>query len=302
MPTPLPYNPIKPGDMIGVMAPSSSVEHDDIERSCAFLEARGYRVFVHPQTYFSHEQMAGTRAEKIEALHALYARADIKAIWAAGGGNRALDLIDGLDYGLIRANPKPIVGFSDVTALLNAVYAHTGIAGIHGPVFKQLGDHQHSAQALAMLEGRDEAALMSLEGATVLRAGDADGVLIGGNLSVLQYLPQSVPKGFFEGRILFLEDCGDELSRIDRMFLHLKRVGVLGGISGLILGEFIDMGETGRPFGLSIEEIVMEHMEGTDCPIVADMPFGHGKKLYPMLVGGRIELNMTKHALTQYCS
>ena len=300
MPTPTPFKSIQPGDTIGVMAPSSMVERDDIEASQAFLEARGFKVFVHPQTYLQDGQLAGTRAQKLEALHTLYANTQIKAIWAAGGGNRALDLVDGLDYQLIAANPKPLIGFSDVTALLNAVYAQTGTIGIHGPVFKQLATHAYTDQTLELLSS-DAPSTLPLDEGMILRAGNAEGTLIGGNLSVFQYLPATLPNEFYEGKILFLEDCGDEVSRIDRMLIHLKRLGVLKNIAGLVIGDFIDMCDTGRPFGFDMKAILSEHMKDTDCPIILNAPFGHGNRLYPLRVGGQAELNMTKHTLTQYC-
>jgi muramoyltetrapeptide carboxypeptidase len=159
MPTPLPLHSVKPGDVIGVMAPSSTVNRRDIEASQALLKARGFEAFVHPQTYAHNGQIAGTREEKRDALHALYADTRIKAIWAAGGGNRALDLIDGLDYALIKANAKPLIGFSDVTALLNAIYAHTGLMGIHGPVFKQLATHAYTEHTLELLSSDAPATL-----------------------------------------------------------------------------------------------------------------------------------------------
>lgn len=144
-----------PNQTIGVFAPSSYVEQEDIEASAALLEARGYSVFVHPQTYARHGQMAGTGAEKLAALHELYARADIDIIWAAGGGNRALNLLDQIDYAQVNASPKSLIGFSDVTALLNAVTAHTGQTTYHGPVFKQLHSLEASDldQCLSLLSG-----------------------------------------------------------------------------------------------------------------------------------------------------
>jgi len=268
---------------IGVFAPSSFVERGDIEAAQAVMDARGVEVFVHPQTFEQQGQLAGTKAQKLDALHALYSDPSIDAIWAAGGGNRALDLLDGLELSVIKANPKPMIGFSDVTALLNHITAHTGIVNTHAQVFKNLASYDQLDACLSFLSG--EAVKLPLDQVSVIREGDAEGRLIGGNLSVFHYLAESLPPSYFEGAILCLEDCGEELSRIDRMLVHLKRSGVLSSISGLLLGEFIDMRDTGRPFGFSLEEIISEHCAERDMPIIMNAPFGHGSNLYPLPIG-----------------
>ena len=270
---------------IGIFAPSSFVERDDVEAAKTLMEDRGYEVLIHPQTFERHGQMAGTPAQKLEALHALYTDTSIDAIWAAGGGNRSLQLIDQLDCDLIKANPKPMIGFSDVTALLNAITVKTGVINIHGPVFKNLPKYQ---ELETLLSGGFS---MPLSDANIIQGGNAEGPLFGGNLSVFQYLSETLGKNFLKGALLFLEDCNEEISRIDRMLLHLKRLGVFDEIDGLILGEFTDLQDTSRPFELSLEEIIHEHVGHRDIPIVMDAPFGHGANLHPLPIGSTCTLN-----------
>ena len=280
---------LQQGDMIGVMAPSSYVEREDIEKSTAWLEERGYKAFVHPQTYERHNQSAGTNLQKAMALQGLWQREDIKAIWCARGGNRAMHFVDSINFEAMKASPKALIGFSDVTVLLNALYAHTGIVSYHGPVFKQLYNHQHAEHALDVLAGK--VSHHDLKGANVLNPGNATGPLIGGNLSLFQYLPQTLPSEFWKGALLFLEDCGEETSRLDRMLLHLKRTQVLESISGLILGEFSDLKDSGTPYGFTWEEIIREHAEDLDIPIIMDAPFGHGRNLQTFPVGQEVTLS-----------
>ena len=284
--------PLLPGDTIGVMAPSSYVSQADIERSAARLAGLGYKIFIHPQTYARQHQSAGTAAEKIAALTDLLKDPAVKAIWAAGGGNRALHLLEDLPYPLFRKHPKILIGFSDTTALLNAVYAKTGLITFHGPVFRQLADYEPLAQALETLRGAG--APIPLAGATILRPGTARGRLIGGCLSIFQYLPGTdfMPKA--KGAILFLEDTGDHVSRFDRMLLHLRRMKVFQNISALVVGEFTDLQEGSRPFGFSLRELVEEHLEHIDIPVVLDAPFGHGKNLPVFPVGAEVELCTSK--------
>jgi muramoyltetrapeptide carboxypeptidase len=266
---------------IGVFSPSSYVEKQDIEDAKTVLESQGHRVFIHPQTYERHNQSAGTHAQKIEALHSLYTNDEIDLIWAAGGGNRSLHILDDLDFDLIRANPKPMIGFSDVTALLNGISVKTGAPNIHGPVFKHVSKHQEGLKALS------ENFVLPLHGAHTLNHGHAEGMFFGGNLSLFQYLPQTLGKDFTKGSILFLEDCHEELSRIDRMMLHLRRLGVFEHAAGLMFGSFTALQDSATPFGFTLQEIIAEHTDGLDIPIVMNLPFGHGEQNHPLPIGIR---------------
>lgn len=286
-------NPVFPDHLkkIGVFAPSSYVEHDDIERGVATMRAYGIDVDVHPQTFLRHHQSAGTPAEKVDALHTLYRDPSIDIIWAAGGGNRAMHILDTIDIDLIRAHPKPIIGFSDVTALLNDITARAGLVNIHGPVFKNISKYQkQDMDALASMLSGDEVG-MPLNEARTIHGGRAEGRLLGGNLSVFQYMPQTMAADALDGAILFLEDCNEEVNRIDRMLLHLKRSGVFDHISGLVMGEFLNLQDSTRPFGFSLGDLVREHLGGRDIPIVMDAPFGHGERLSPLPVGGQALLD-----------
>ncbi|MDH5722080.1 MAG: LD-carboxypeptidase [Alphaproteobacteria bacterium] len=286
---------LKKGDTIGIFSPSSYVLEEEIQKSKAFIEKKGFNVFIHPQTYERHNQSAGTHLQKALALQGLWQRNDIHAIWAAGGGNRALHLIDMINFKKMKEKPKLLIGFSDVTALLNAVYAHTSITTLHGPVFKNLHKQDKTKELFELLEGKT--ATIPFKKKNILKPGKANGHLIGGNLSVFQYLPQTLTEKFWKDGILFLEDCNEELSRLDRMFLHLRRLSVLKEIKGLLIGQFTDVPETGTPFGFTLSDIIMEHTEGLDIPIIMDMPFGHGNELYPLPIGSKVSLDTSKASI-----
>jgi muramoyltetrapeptide carboxypeptidase len=277
------------------MAPSSFVERPAIEKAKKIMEDKGFKVFIHPQTYERDRQSAGTALQKTLALQGLWQRDDIRAIWCAGGGNRALHFLDSINFAAMRKKPKLLIGFSDITVLLNGLYAHTGIPALHGPVFKHLDTYKEWGSLLDLLAGKP--VTYAFEKARVLKHGTAGGPLIGGNLSLFQYLPQTLPGKFWESGILFLEDTGEELSKLDRMFLHLKRLGVLKEISGLILGGFDNMRDSGRPYGFTLEEIIAEHAEDLDIPVVMDAPFGHGAELCAFPVGGRTILDTRSKSL-----
>lgn len=289
---------LKPGDTIGVMAPCSYVERDDIEKSKAVLENRGYNVFIHPQTFEREHQSAGNLLQKSLAFQGLWMRDDIKAVWAAGGGNRGSMLLETINFERLKDTPKPLIGFSDVTPLLNAVYVHTGCPTLHAPVFKQLHQHKNLNHVLALLSGDGQN--MPLDNATIIREGKGRGILVGGCLSAFLLLPYTKDCPDLDGAVLFLEDVGEELSRLDRMFIHLRRLGVLEKISGLVLGEFHNTKDEGRPFGYSLKEIIETHCDGYDIPIIMDAPFGHGDNLFPLAIGREVSLKTEETATLHY--
>lgn len=289
--------PLKKGDKIGVMAPSSYVEENKVMAAKSYLEGLGFEIYLHPQHAMRFHQSAGSHKDKLDALHELFADQSVKAIIAAGGGNRALHLLDNLDYELIRKNPKILMGFSDVTALLNAIYARTGLTTFHGPVFTWIPRMEnHFSFTLDVLSGSTPAYPMTKS--RILREGQTEGILTGGNLSIFQYMAGSRFAPAPEGTILFLEDVGEEPSKIDRMLLHLRHSGYFENISGLICGGFTEQNETGRPFGFALDDLIREHTEGYDFPVIMDAPFGHGNELYTLPIGGKASLHAEKSKIS----
>lgn len=281
--------PVHPGDTIGIMAPSSFVEPDTLAPGIAALEQRGYRVHLHPQTFLRDRQSAGTAADKCAALYDLWNDPAIGAVLAAGGGNRSLHMLEALDTGRLKATPKAFVGFSDSTVLLNAFTAHLRIVTFHGPVLGRVRDNPDLDSLVSALGGRPQEP--DLRTARVVRSGQAQGVLIGGTLSLVQYLAATPDLPDPEGAILFLEDVSEEFSHIDRMLLHLRRAGVLKVLSGLILGTWESLQDRGRPYGFTLEDIVAEHTRDTHYPIVMGAPFGHGAVLPTFPIGGKARLS-----------
>lgn len=286
------------GDMIGIMAPSSHVERGDIEAGCAALEAHGFQTYIHPQTFERLNQSAGTHEQKARAFHDLVKNPDIRGVIFAGGGNRALHLLDYLDFDLIRAHPKIYMGFSDATALLNAIHARTGLVTYHGPLAKYLAHNAQLDFNLRFLKGEED--VIPLTGAVTLRKGKTEGWLIGGNLSVFRRLSGSMDMPDVTGAVLFLEDTGEETSRLDAEFCYLRRCGIFDKISGLVLGQFDNLKDSGRPFGFTFEDIIAEHTNGLSIPVLANAPFGHDKNSNIVLpIGARVRLEEISLRLLQ---
>lgn len=283
---------LKPGDTVGIMAPSSRTDRAKVDEAVKTLESMGFKVKVHAQTHLTHFSSAGTTADKVSAFEELWADPDIKAIMSARGGNETAEMLSTLDYTKIAATPKIIIGFSDITALLLAINKHTDIVTFHGPMLISLKgmDQGHLSQCFRLLSGHEKN--IDLKGSQILQPGTAQGRLIGGNLSVLCSLMGTPHQPDFKDALLFLEDIGDELSRINRFFLQLKLAGVFNQISGLIVGAFSDLTDDGRvKFDRSVLDMVKQHTQGTAFPIVMDAPFGHQAALITLPVGARAELN-----------
>ncbi len=280
---------LKKGDTIGVMSTSCHVNEQDVLNAKEFIESQGYKTYIHPQTFLKHNQSAGSAKEKATALNELFTNTDIKAIFSSRGGNRASTMLDSIDYDVVRANPKILIGYSDVTALTNALHAKTGLISFQGPLFRELETHKDYKQMMQVLSGDNYA--LDLSDCTSLNDGVAEGTILGGNLSVLQGLIGSQYQPNFKNAILLLEDVADHISRYDRMLCHLKNAGILNQISALIIGSFSNMKDSeDNPFGFSLEDIISEHTDGLDIPIIMDAPFGHEDRLITLPIGANAVL------------
>lgn len=281
--------PLQPGDTIGVMATSCWLEEADLIAAQSFFEEMGYKVYIHPQATARLHQAAGTAQEKADAFHDLFSNPDIKAIMGARGGNRAITLMDKIDWNVVKKNPKIFMGYSDMTQLLHAIYKHTGLVTFHGPMFREMPNRKEYDQIMRLLSG--EKMRIPLSGVKILQGGEAQGKLFGGNLSVFQTLLGTPNLPDMTGGILILEDIGDHVSRYDRMLAHLKLSGALGQLSALVLGDFTDTkDDEERPFGFTLEDVVREHTAGLDIPIVMNAPFGHGEDLPCFPIGAPVKL------------
>ncbi len=275
--------PLKKGDTIGVIAPSSVYDVMQLTQALDYLEAQGFNVIFHPQTVTQENQFAGTPAQKVSALHDYFKNPDINAIFCTSGGNGAIHFLDQIDFNLIKDNPKIFIGFSDITLLLNAISSQTGLVTFHGPTLSRMQkiDSVWLDQMMGTLTGRIE----SLE----IEAEDMEGTLYGGNLSVMQALIGTPYAPDMAGAILLLEDINDHLSRYDRMVAHMKQAGWMVRLNGVIGGEFLNsLDNSMRPFGFTIEEIIGFNTANT--PKGFNAPFGHGENLCTLPIGANITL------------
>jgi muramoyltetrapeptide carboxypeptidase len=274
---------LKPGDRIGVIAPAGPVTPEDLEPGLRLLQDFGYLVETGPHLYDARGYTAGDDEARLEDLHAMFARPDVGAIFCARGGYGCLRLLPRIDPSLIRARPKILMGYSDVTALLWGLHKATGLVSFHGPVVRGLreGSVQDLERLVGWMREPGRPPRIDLPPETrVVREGRASGPLFGGNLSLVSRLVGTPFMPDLAGAVLFLEDTREPLYRIDRMVTHLALAGVFDGLSGFLMGAFD--GDHSEENALSL---LMEHLAPLNIPVVAGMPVGHRGRNLPLPLG-----------------
>ncbi len=281
--------PLRPGDLIGIVHPAGPIrDHRAFHEGLEALHAFGLRLRHIPPEGEGSDYLAGTDRQRLRDFHQLWADAEVRALVAARGGYGCLRLVKDLDWNFLRRHPKWLIGFSDLTVLLNAITQETGLLTLHGPMISSLSrSDTASVQAYKnMLHG--DFPPYSPAGLEVLRGGISQGRLAGGNLTTLSHLlasPWQVPT---QGCILFLEDTAEPMYTIDRMLTQLALAGCLDGLAGLILGSF-DLGHEDRLAQLRLQEQVWQRVldltQGSNYPIWGAFPFGHQRENLPLPVG-----------------
>ncbi len=286
--------PLLPGGTIGVISPSKWAPPEQLLAASRRLEAQGYRLVWGHSNQAREGQFAGPPADRARELERMFADPAIDAIFCARGGYSAWRVVDELDFEVIRQHPKILMGYSDITNLLLAISAETGLVTFHGPMLVTFKDSPapHSFNHLReVLSGeRLSTDLGATEGVRVLRTGVGRGQLWGGNQYIVISLLGTPRHLDTRGRVLFLEDVHEPYHKLETMFQHLRRSGQLDGISGLIVGESIDIPEEDIPFGRTVDEIVLEACEGLEIPIVAGVPCGHGQTILTFPISLPVEL------------
>lgn len=265
------------GLTVGIASPARRLEDGALRAGIGALEMAGIDTRIPDQNFLQDGIFAGDDAARADGLHALYEDSNVGAILCARGGYGAQRLLDLLDFDLIARNPKPLIGYSDITCLLVAIAERTDAPVWHGPMLYDIAkglDERSFDRLTTVLEEPDDPFDLS-EGLTILRDGQAEGPLTGGNLSVLSTLCGTAFMPDLSGEVLFLEDVDEAPYAIDRMLLQLRRAGCLDDLAGLILGDFSDIKEGDMPFGATIEEMVLHHCGHTDYPILSGFPAGH---------------------------
>ncbi|GEO03795.1 peptidase S66 [Adhaeribacter aerolatus] len=268
-------NSLLVGDKVAIVALARKVDFADLEPAIQILESWGLEVVLGKTVWESYHQFAGPDSVRLADFQTMLDDPAIKAIFSARGGYGTTRLIDQVDFTKFRQQPKWIIGFSDITALHSHLH-NFGLESIHGtmPVLFAKPGAGEAVESLRRILFGEEVAYQCP--AHVLnKNGQAAGVLIGGNLSLLVTCLGTASDIDTSGKILFLEDLDEYLYHIDRMMVQLDRAGKLKNLAGLMVGDMSDMKDNAVPFGKNAYEIIREHAGKYDYPICFGFSTGH---------------------------
>jgi muramoyltetrapeptide carboxypeptidase len=275
-----------------VVAPGSPFDREKLQAALGLLEEQGYRVSVGDHVFEARGYVAGSESARTADLMAAFLNPEIAAVFCCRGGYGSGCLLPWLPFSKLAAHEKPFVGYSDMTFLHLAFQARMGWTTFHGPNMMDLAeDPRLASDLIKALQGEREFAFDLAEN-QVLSHGIAKGRILGGNLTCLTHLMGTPYFPDFDGAILFIEDCNEQLYRLDRCINQLKLGHVFDGLAGLVLGRFKDCGEAHE-----IHEMLKHHASPFRFPIVADLPFGHAGDNEPFPLGAPFSLNTYEHSL-----
>ncbi len=279
--------PLKEGQTIGIVAPAAAADALAVESGVRALRQAGYRVSVGEAVYKRAGYLAGSDRERLDDLVAMLGDADVRAILCARGGygsGRLLPLLAGLEI----AEPKIVVGYSDLTFLLTYLNQRADIVAFHGPM---VSDFEQRPQAipnlLALLAG--DRSGWNLTAGSIVQPGTAEGVVTGGCLSAVVATLATPFEIESAGKILFLEDVNEKPFRIDRMLTQLRQAGKLDEVVGVMFGEM--PGCSADPHeSVKVGDVVSQHFAASDYPVVTGIPSGHGEGTATLPFGVRVRL------------
>ncbi|MBL0143440.1 MAG: LD-carboxypeptidase [Betaproteobacteria bacterium] len=302
---------LRRGDLVGLIAPGGAMEDAHIEKSVRNIESLGMRVKLGDNVRLRRGNYSGFPLQQVEDLHAMFRDAQVKAIWTGRGGSGGSAMLPLIDYALIRAHPRIVVGFSDATALHLAILRRAGLVTFHGPVaISSWTDYSREHLVAAIMEPRPtwtiESAAQNRRKAEsqpefaerVIRPGVAAGPLVGGNLAVLTALVGTPYAAQMRGRVVFLEEINEAPYRINRMLTQLVQSGDLKEAAAVMLGTFIKCVPPPGEASLTLEETLVDLVEPLGVPSAYGFSFGHIAHQFTIPMGIRARVDATERTLT----
>lgn len=283
------------GDTVGVIAPASPPNQKILERGIEFLKGLGLRVKVGKSVEKIYGYLAGSDEERLEDFHAMFHDSEVKAIFCACGGYGTARLAANIDYKIIKANPKILWGYSDITFLHTAIRQETGLITFHGPMLgSDIGKedtHTISKQGFQQLfEPTEVSYTERFSPLETLVEGVASGELVGGNLSLIVSTLGTPFEIDTNGKILFIEDVNEEPRSVDRMLNQLKMAGKLNVVNGIVIGDFCDCTPQ-RELSLTLEEVINHYVLSANKPSLKGFMMGHCNPNISIPLGVQAVLN-----------
>lgn len=289
---------LKVGDTVAIVAPSGILKNrnDEVEQAVALLESWGLHAEVGAHVFSKANHFAGTDDERCEDFQKALDNPKISAIWCARGGYGTVRILDKLDYTKFKEHPKWLIGYSDITALHNQFH-NEGFQSIHALMCVSLTkDLDEIKETIATFKATifGNPLHYTLEGSEYNRVGEASGILVGGNLTMLHTMLGSKTSIDVSGKILFIEEIGEYKYHIDRMLQSLKRAGYFDNCKGVIVGDMTKLRKNTTLWGTSVEQLILDALAEYDFPIAFNMPAGHEKDNRALILGRPINLSVHK--------
>lgn len=284
---------LKEGDMIGVIAPAGPVDKERLQQGGETLKKMGFRVRYEPSILESFRYLAGSDRRRGEEINRMFADPDVQGIFCARGGYGSARALRFVDENVVKRNPKIFLGYSDITSFLLYLYTRCSLVTFHGPMVtidlcKPVTDKTRFSFLNTLTQSKPAQDQVNLK---ILKDGSAEGILLGGCLSVLIHSLATSYEPDLRGKILFLEDIDEPPYRIDRMLTHLKNAGKLQQASAIVFGEMIRCHPSAEE-GYLLEEVISEVLQDLDMPILFGFPSGHTSEdslTLPMGVRARVD-------------
>ena len=300
---------LRPGATVGLIAPGSPIAEEKYAKTLATVAALGFRIKEGQHTRATRGYLAGTDEQRLSDLHAAFADPEVEAVWCIRGGYGGTRLLPYIDFELIRQHPKLFIGYSDITALHLAIYERTGLVCFHGPVaasdfpddtLQYLYDvvSEPVAGHFIALPVIDETLPDDEFRPFVITAGRAQGLLTGGNLSLLAAMAGTPYQPSFQDKIVFIEDIGEQPYRVDRMLQQLAQATDLPQAAGVVLGIFTDCKPKGSAPSLTLAETLTGFFAPWKIPVAYGFPFGHILHQATLPYGILAELDTAQGRLT----
>ncbi len=301
---------LKKGDTLGLTAPGGYITEDELNEAVATLKDLGFKTYHTDTVLYRHGYFAGTDQQRAKDLMHMFTNTDVDAILCVRGGYGSNRILDLLDFDAIRKNPKALIGYSDITSLINVFYQKLGLIGFHGPVaissfndftvksfekvlMKAKNRYKYSNKRQEDTENNSDYDQYTITG------GKAEGILVGGNLVMIDTLIGTEYEPDFENKIVFLEEIREKPYRIDRLITHLLMASNIKKAAGIVLGIFkdCDINEEGKEGSFTLREVLFDRFANLDIPCYYGMPFGHVRNKITIPIGIRAIMNADKHSL-----
>jgi muramoyltetrapeptide carboxypeptidase len=302
---------LRQGDLVGLIAPGGYTSDASIDKAVRNIEAHGFRVKQGANLRAVYGNYAGSVQQRVEDLHAMFLDPEVKAVWCIRGGSGCISILSSLDYKMLRAHPKVLIGYSDITALHLALYKHAGLVSFHGPVAVSGASDYAREHLLAVLTDPQPSYTIPMAVENSRRAveephyairttthGQASGRLMGGNLSLVAALAGTPYAADFKNCLLYLEEVNEEPYRIDRWMTQLDLAVGFAKAAGVMVGICDNCGPAGDGNALTLAETLDIHLKPLTIPAVSGYSFGHIRHQFTIPVGIRATLDTERQTLT----